>query len=381
MGGNEKAAVNHHARELDAGNDGAGDSTTTDQPIPLINRLDEKPTIITVHDGADAPVPAITHPDAGITKHETVRVDGIDRDYWVHYPEGYNKNEKYPLVLMFNGYASKGPQLGGTAAGGAGMEDLTGLSAKADQEKFIVAYLDGNPDDHHTWNNGQWWFSKRNDVKFTGRVIDTLQETAPVDASRVYLVGFSQGASFVHRAVSEMPGRIAAIADVSGWMSGLEKPTTAGIPVIAMQSIDDPTVPYSGRQWWLTMKPEIYTSRHYREVNGMDGITPKVHIDHQRDGRMVKDRTYTNPDTGVEVRTVLVQKEGHVWFGGKGAEDSQINATNLIWDFFKKHQKGNPGGDRVPLGQQAEMPDAADPEFNATTKPADPVTYERRETY
>lgn len=306
-------------------------------------------------DGADAQAPtAAAHPDAGITKHETIRVDGIDRDIWVHLPKDYDGTKPMPLVLVFNGYASSGRQLGDVAPGGQGMEELTGLSAKADQEKFIVAYLDGNPDSHHTWNNGQWWFSKRNDVKFTGRVIDSIEQNHNVDPTRIYLAGFSQGGSFVHRAVSEMPDRIAAIADVSGWMSGREKPTTAGIPVIAMQCVDDPTVPYSGRRWWLTMKPEIYTSRHYREINGMEGVTPKVHVAHQRDGRMVKDRTYTNAETGVEVRTILVQKEGHVWFGGKGAEGSQINATNLLWDFFRKHQKGNPGGDRVPLDQQTD---------------------------
>jgi polyhydroxybutyrate depolymerase len=341
MGGHE-TAINHHAQELDI-----ADAEEGDEPVPLINRIDMR-DLPTVPRGDAVPG---KHPDAGQTRHESVTVDGIERDYWVHLPKNYDPNQKLPLVLVFNGYASSGRQLGDVAPGGAGMEELTGLSQKADQEGFIVAYLDGNPDSNHTWNNGQWWFSKRNDIKFTGRVIDKLQENYGTDPSRTYLAGFSQGASFVHRAVSEMPDRIAAIADVSGWMSGQEKRTAAGIPMIALQSVDDPTVPYEGRKWWLTMKPEIHTSRHYRDINDIETVTPKVHIMHQPDGRMVKDRTYTDPQSGVEIRTILVEKEGHVWFGGKGAENSQINATNLVWDFFKKHQKGNAGGVRENLAE------------------------------
>lgn len=340
MGGNEGAALNEQVLDIDDEVADGGEETS-----PLINRIDMRDMPARPR-GDVAPA---RYTDAGTTRHESVTVDGIERDYWVHLPKNYDPSQKLPLVLVFNGYASSGRQLGDVAPGGAGMEELTGLSKKADEEGFIVAYMDGNPDDHHSWNNGQWWFSKRDDVKYTGRVIDKLQENYGTDPSRVYLAGFSQGASFVHRAVAEMPDRIAAVADVSGWMSGKEKRTAAGIPVIALQSVDDETVPYEGRKWWLTMKPEIHTSRHYRDINNIETVTPKVHVHHQQDGRMIKDRTYTDPATGVEIRTILVEKEGHVWFGGKGAENSQINASNLVWDFFKRHQKGNAGGERGPV--------------------------------
>ncbi len=345
-----EAAINHHARELD---DNFG--TGAEQNPPLIQQLDMRDALAIIRGNASAIIrgdaSAIIRDDApvrpakmewaepGKTRHEQITIDKKPRDYWVHFPKDYDGVAKLPVVLVFNGYESGKKQPGGVELGGAGMEELTKFSKKADDENFIVVYLDGNKKDHHSWNNGQWWFSKQDDVKFTGQVIDKLEANLSVDPDRIYLAGFSQGGSFVHRAVSEMPDRIAAIADVSGWMSGEERRTAKNIPMLAIQSVDDPTVPYEGRKAWLTMKPELHTSRHYRDINDIEEVTPTVRVFHQRDGRMIKDRTYTDPSNGVEIRSLVIEKEGHVWFGGKGAEKSQINATDIVWDFFKKHPK------------------------------------------
>jgi poly(3-hydroxybutyrate) depolymerase len=82
----------------------------------------------------------LIHP--GDTVRETVNLDSKERDFFLHVPKSYDASKPTPLVLVFNGYSDK-PGQGGAAAGGAGMEQITGLSQKSDDKNFLVAYMDG----------------------------------------------------------------------------------------------------------------------------------------------------------------------------------------------------------------------------------------------
>ena len=57
----------------------------------------------------------------------------MTRHYILHLPANDQTGTAVPLVLNFHGYGSNSKQ----------EEDLTGMSAKADREGFIVAYPDG----------------------------------------------------------------------------------------------------------------------------------------------------------------------------------------------------------------------------------------------
>ncbi len=79
---------------------------------------------------------------------QTLMHDGIARSYVVRMPDGLAKqNDRVPLVLALHG--------GGGNAGNA--ERMTGFTAKAEKEGFIVVYPEGTGrfrKRHLTWNAG-----------------------------------------------------------------------------------------------------------------------------------------------------------------------------------------------------------------------------------
>ncbi len=184
--------------------------------------------------------------DGSTTKIE-VNVEGTVRNIFMHVPKNYDESKPTPVVVVFNGWGDK-PGPGGTKAGAAGLEALTGLSAKADEKNFFVLYMSGNPKKDLSYNNGQYPFSKTDDVGYTTAVLEALNKNYNIDNERITLTGYSQGASFAHRAAAELPEKFrpANLVDVSGWTTGKEKPAPEGMNFLSIQSQEDHVAPVDG---------------------------------------------------------------------------------------------------------------------------------------
>jgi polyhydroxybutyrate depolymerase len=92
------------------------------------------------------------------------------------------------------------------------LEAMTGLDSVAARRGFIVAYPSA-------LNAQKWQLNDHDgddDVNHVRRLIDELDSTTCADADRVYLTGFSNGASFAFRAGCDLVDKVAAIAPVSG---------------------------------------------------------------------------------------------------------------------------------------------------------------------
>ena len=61
----------------------------------------------------------------------------------MHVPENYKKTEPAAVLVVYNGWGQK-PGPGGTRAGAAGLEELTGLSKEADKNGMFVLYMNGD---------------------------------------------------------------------------------------------------------------------------------------------------------------------------------------------------------------------------------------------
>jgi polyhydroxybutyrate depolymerase len=273
--------------------------------------------------------------------------DGTKANYRLHVPKDYDGTKPLPVVIMFHGYGIRRGQ-GDTEKGAEGFEVVSNMSNIADREQFIAVYPDGNPSSSYSWNNGQWFFSKRNDVAFTKGMMDVLEANLNVDKERMYLLGYSQGGSFTHSIGNKLSGRIAAAVENGGWMSGMEKQPESPYPMMTIQSIADSVARFEGSPWYnIEMKPEAYTTDFYARANGINGpgeVSTRV----GEDGSQVKDVVFRNPQTGAEVRTVLLEKQKHLWFGGIGAEVAPINASEEAWAFLKRFRKPQPQKDNLP---------------------------------
>lgn len=273
----------------------------------------------------------------GTTRTINVCVEGTKRDIYVHTPKDYFPGNPAPVVVVFNGWGDK-PGPGGTKAGAEGLADLTGLDAKADEKGFFVVYMSGNPKKDLSYNNGQYPFSKTNDVKFTTEVLNALDANASIDADRIHVTGYSQGASFAHKVAAELPEkyRPASLIDVSGWTTGKELPAPEGMSLLTIQSGKDKVAPQDGRWFGLHMDSEEKTINRYLNANSLAKSTPETL---EWNDATVRVQTWNNRSNGAQVRSVYLPNfEGHDWHGGAGS-NAPVNATNMLVDFIADKTK------------------------------------------
>ena len=286
-------------------------------------------------------LPSLKLTDAGETTRKSIMIDGVEREYYLHLPKNYNPANPPPMILALHGYGYNAGQ-GGSEHGGKGFEQVSGFSKLADQENVIVAYPSGNQNQNFGWNNDQWWFSKLDDVKFIDALLKRTSRDYPLDQSRIYAIGYSQGGSFLHRLIDQLPDRFAAAAEVGGWMTGSEGKAAKGLPFMAIQSVVDPTVPPEGRLLGLRMQSENYTSNYYRSINGITE-DPKDTARRVKHHGLVRELTSKIPGQPGEVKLMWLNNEvTHSWYGGLGDREASINATNETWNFVSRFRKGQP---------------------------------------
>lgn len=170
-------------------------------------------------------------------------IGGATRTYLVHLPPRVRERGPLPVVLAFHGG-------GGNASG---FKAYAGLDAVADREGFVVVYPDGSGRLGRrllTWNAGSCcgYAHDKNadDVGFSLALLRELARELPLDLTRVYATGHSNGAMMAYRLAVEAPERIAAIAPVAGMMVSDRFPPARPVPVLHVHSVDDPRALYAG---------------------------------------------------------------------------------------------------------------------------------------
>ncbi len=168
---------------------------------------------------------------------------GRVRTYLLHIPPQAADKKPLAVVLNFHG--------GGGAA--KGQKEWSGLDAVADREGFLAVYPDGTGRFGRrllTWNAGTCCgYARTNavdDVGFVSALLVDLAARTPVDRTRVYATGMSNGAMMSYRLAVEASERIAAIAPVAGGMVVESFTPHLPMPVMHFHSVDDPRALYQG---------------------------------------------------------------------------------------------------------------------------------------
>ncbi|HTO13406.1 MAG TPA: alpha/beta fold hydrolase [Candidatus Binatia bacterium] len=164
------------------------------------------------------------------------------RTFVVHVPRE-DARRPWPIVVAFHGG-------GGNATG---FQKYAGLDAIADREGFVVVYPDGTGRQGRrllTWNAGGCCGSAQadgvDDVAFALAVLKRLAGDLPLDRTRVYVTGHSNGGMLAYRVAAEASERIAAVASVAGMMAVTRFAPARPVPVLHIHSVDDPRALYRG---------------------------------------------------------------------------------------------------------------------------------------
>jgi polyhydroxybutyrate depolymerase len=276
---------------------------------------------------------------------QTLIYEGIERSYLIRLPSGLAQGRGLvPLVVVLHG--------GGGNADNA--ERMTGFTEKAEKEGFIVVYPEGTgrfKGKLLTWNAGHCCgYAMKNrvqDVGFINALLDKLMKDYPVDPKRIYATGMSNGGMMTHRLGIELSNRFAAIAPVVATLFGDEAKPQYPVSALMINGMLDKHVPNQGgppggrfpNAWDGTpAKPALEQAAFWANADGCANTAE------QEDRGAFILSQYPCP-AGRVVAIYLVKDNGHAWPGGQQGSrrgdtpSSALNATDVIWAFFKAHAK------------------------------------------
>ena len=149
-------------------------------------------------------ISAVVSPDSVgvlLERHHDRRVPGVDvEDYLLYLPPGIERGDgTWPLVLWLHGRSLRGRDLGLLERYGP-----PALIAHGTRLPFVVVAPQLPPD-------GGWY-----DLAPVADLLDDVVARYPVDADRVYLLGFSMGGGGAYRMAFDYGERFAAMIAIAG---------------------------------------------------------------------------------------------------------------------------------------------------------------------
>jgi len=274
------------------------------------------------------------------------------REYLVHVPPSYEREERVPLVMVLHGCNQDHVD----------MQAVTRFDGLADRHGFIVVYpfITGYPGVRlrNCWG---WW--RRNDIT-RGRgevedlwnIIGAVRRSHRIDADRIHVTGLSSGAAMAVAMAVVHGGKIASCAAVAG-------------------------VAYGESIWALGKYPRMKetgaTVAEMRQAMGRNRPPTPLFIAHSADDEVVGMRAADklrdswiecfdlNPGTASVTRGTHAQKPWslttfadesgtdslnylvlkgyeHGWYGGACGPFSVPDApdvSGMIWSFFARHPR------------------------------------------
>lgn len=308
-------------------------------------------------------------------KEFTLEHDGLQRKFIIYLPDAYDQQHEYPLVLAIHGG-------GGTAEGSIHYFEL---SQKANEENFVIVYPEGIGipilgKSFGSWNGGNCCGPalKNNvdDVGFIRKMIEQIEGDFRIDPKRIYATGMSNGAIMSYALACELSDKIAAIAPVGSIGHYKECRQKYPVPVLHIHGVDDPCAVYEGCTNCQGCSAKFMKSMGFKfKENRMDVESVTSFLDKHRQingcsetkREIFKNKgatcfEYQNCDNNADVVLCSVEGLGHTWPGrtsysakscdfrpngflckswinAVGKLNQDINANDMIWEFFKNHPK------------------------------------------
>jgi polyhydroxybutyrate depolymerase len=284
------------------------------------------------------------------TQEATQEPIASERTYELFVPSSYDDAQPTPLVLALHG-------AGGT---GADLQQFIEFDTVAEERGYIVAYPDS------FFEN--WDFTGRmstpegeyvDDVGFLTGLVDTLMADYNIDPTRLYVMGYSNGASMGYQLVCSVPGTfvgLAAVAAPLGWRNALNciKNPYQTTSLLLMQGTDDQILSwratYDGNSDQLVMLSAPGTVSYWAAFLGCDYekydlvAVPDINTE---DDSLVRVLTFATCPDNMQAVLYAVIGGGHAWPGVQtdvpvlNPVNMDIDANTVILDWFTSLGQAN----------------------------------------
>jgi polyhydroxybutyrate depolymerase len=260
-----------------------------------------------------------------------------NRLYTVHTPPNVDDGASHPLLVFLHG-------AGGT---GEGIRRVLRPHALTDSAGFITVYPNGLEE---TWSIGcgDCNFAEvleADDVRFLETLTRHLAEHLPVDTTRVYLAGFSQGGSLAYLygcRSGKAPAGIAVAASLiyREVLEGCDP--AAPFPVMVVHGTADLMAYYLGYGDEVPLVAVPQTVDMWRQRMGCEAEPARrEYPDTARDYTTVTSFLFTGCEAGSSVVHLRVNDGGHTWPGDTGPwspimgpHSRNIEMTREMLEFF-----------------------------------------------
>ena len=263
----------------------------------------------------------------------TLVSSGITRRYLVHVPPNHDISKPVPLVISLHPAASWP----------AAEMRISGWNTIADQHDFLVVYPAGR-DFPQVWPMSPQDAST--DALFVSDLIDHLESRFKIDPRRIYVDGISNGAAMAFAVSCRFPSRIAAVGAVAAAESisfdfcG----DAAPVPMIAFHGTGDRIAPYHGGKSGDPINPRQFPAiRDWVADWAKRNRCAPDPVDTRITGEVHR-FDYLNCPDQADVILYTIEGGGHSWPGQDdlpewivGHTTQDINATQLLWDFYIEH--------------------------------------------
>lgn len=290
---------------------------------------------------------------AGQTKVTTTS-SGESRWYYQDVPPAHTGTKPVPLVLDFHGYSE-----------GADVHlQMSGLTKFGATKGFATLTPMG------TGPVPRWDTTLGSkDLTFTGEILDAAEKNLCIDTNRVYVTGLSNGAFMTSAVACAFSDRVAAVAPVAGARNIEGCAPKRAVPVVTFHGTADGYVSFNGGlgEKGLDLPAPDGSGKKLRDIatpsqlaaGGKDSIPKIMEAWAKRNGCKTATKEQKAADDVVEVsfdcspgsEAILYRVEGggHTWPGSPfsqsivsivGPTTMNINADEIMWDFFVKHPLG-----------------------------------------
>ncbi|MFM8304815.1 MAG: alpha/beta hydrolase family esterase [Actinomycetota bacterium] len=286
----------------------------------------------------------------GTTSEAQVRTaDGRTRRYRLYVPASLPTAGDVPLLVALHGGL-------GTSAQFAANSGFDGL---AEANRFVVVYPDGigaraGVSGFQTWNGGYCCGpavrENVDDVAFVRQVIDAVDAQLPVDPSRTYASGHSNGAIMAYRLACELSDLIVAIGVQAGSLGVDDCAPARPVSVFHLHGTADTNHPIDGGTGsgiaGVTFRPARAAVEAFvtadgcapAPIPGTDPYNPDLTVS-----------TWSPCRTDTAVRYVIVAGATHAWMGHPAASAAaaglvgepypDLDASRAIWSFLSEHPR------------------------------------------
>ncbi|MEO1260156.1 MAG: PHB depolymerase family esterase [Bacteroidota bacterium] len=262
----------------------------------------------------------------------TLMHDGLERDYRLYIPSGYDAANPAPLVFNLHGFGSNAEQ----------QESYSEMNEVAEVNNFLTCHPNGFD---NAWNVGWTFGSTADDVGFISALVDELAANYSINLARVYSCGMSNGGYMSYRLANELNDKIAAVASVTGSMvPGYDYAPGKPVPILHIHGTSDGVVPYTGSTGLAYSAVDVIN--FWIENNGCAASAVVTDIENISLTDMCTAKRFDYNDcNNSRVSLIQITGGGHTWPGASidiGITNQDFSASEVIWQFFSQFDLNGP---------------------------------------